>query len=139
MHINLDIAPARTTVRGYAEDAVLNMRRVYGITLDYSLTSLSQLDRILSEWREGGATVGAVTKSLYAFGSYAGEALREQEPGRWVAPPESAHGDLDSLFLFVRLMDGREWRPIAIAFQALLEGPQHSLAQSAERLLASDR
>jgi len=113
MHLRLDIAPAIETVRDYADDAVRNMQRVYGVGLDYSVDSLLHVDRVLAEWRDAGAPADAVTKSLYAFGSYAGEVLRQQEPGRWTEPPHAPHGDLDSLFLFVRLLDGREWAPIA--------------------------
>ena len=47
------------------------MQKVYGIEMDYSLDSLTLVDRVLREWRDGGAPVEAVTKSLYALGSYA--------------------------------------------------------------------
>lgn len=119
MIIDLQYAPTIDTVRDYADDTVRSMHRHYGTTLDRSLESLKHIDRVLDEWRESGATADRVTKSLYAFGTYAGEVLREQEPGRWTEPPRDGHGDLDSLFLFVRLLDGREWRPIARVFDAL--------------------
>ena len=137
MHFRIDMAPAIATVRRYADDAIRHMRDAHGISLTHSLDSLAHLDNLLATWREGGATVDAVSPSLYAFGSYAGEVLREQEPGRWTEPPNAGHGEWDDRFLYVRLLDGREWRPIGLAFLALMEGPQPSLLQSAKRLLGA--
>ena len=139
MPIRLDIAPAPSTVKGYAEDAVRQMQSVYGIEMDGSLDSLAHVDRVLREWREGGATVEVVTKSLYALGSYAGEVLREPAHGRWIVPPHEQHGQLDSLFLYLRLPGGREWRPIAMAFYALMGEPEQTLEASARALLDQQR
>ncbi|HET7844476.1 MAG TPA: hypothetical protein VFL14_10020 [Xanthomonadales bacterium] len=133
----MDMAPTAASARGYAEDAVRNMKSVYNIALDFSLASLAHVDRVLREWREAGAPLEAVTKSLFAFGCYAGEVMRNAEPARWIEPPREQHGQLDDLFLFVRLMNGREWRPIAITVQALTDGPQFNLEQSARQLLAA--
>jgi hypothetical protein len=136
MPIRIDIAPDMRSVLGYAGDAVRNMEKIYGIRMDYSLTSLAHVDRTLSEWREGGASLEAVTKSLYAFGSFAGEVLLRQAPGRWTEPKDEQYGSMDDLFLFVTLKDGRVWRPIALAVYALTEGPEFSLEKSARQLLA---
>jgi len=133
--IRLDIAPAVETAQGYSEDAVRNMQRMYGAVMDYSVDSLVAIDRVLSDWRKKGATADVAAKSLYAFGCYAGEVLQRQRPGHWQEPPREAHGDLESLFLYVRLHDGREWRPIAIAFLQMMEGPQYSLHASLNRLV----
>jgi hypothetical protein len=137
MPIRLDIAPTSSTVKDYAQDAVRTMQKVYGIQMDHSLDSLAHVDRVLREWREGGATVEQVTKSLYALGSYAGEVLREPAHGRWFAPPVAPYGELDSLFLYVRLPGNREWRPIALAFYNFLNEPETTLEASARTVLAS--
>lgn len=135
--MRMDIAPDMRSVLGYAGDAVRNMVSVYGIPLDYSLASLTHVDGALREWRDGGAPLEAVTKSLYAFGSYAGEVLLRQAPGRWTEPKEEQYGNMDDLFLFVTLKDGREWRPIAIVVHALIDGPEFSLDKSARELLSA--
>jgi hypothetical protein len=135
--IRLDIAPDPSTVKGYAQDAVRNMQNVYGIQMDHSVDSLAHIDRVLREWREGGAPVEAVTKSLYALGSYAGEVVRELGHGRWLEPPEKQFGELDGLFLYLRLPGNREWRPIALAFHNLLNEPETTLEASARAVLAS--
>src|SRR4051794_13509997 len=135
MPIRIDIAPGLSTVKDYAQDAVRQMQKVYGIQMDGSLDSLAHVDRVIREWREGGASVEAVTKSLYALGSYAGEALRQPTHGRWIDPPVEQYGQMDSLFLYLRLPGGREWRPIAMAFYALMGEPEESLEGSAKALL----
>lgn len=139
MIIPLNIAPDTTTAAGYADDAVRNMEKIYGFHLDYSVASLARVDRALREWREGGATLEAVMKSLYAFGSYAGEALLQETRGQWTEPKDEQYGNMDDLFLFVTLADGREWRPIAIAIHALVDGPEFSLEKSARELLRAKR
>lgn len=136
MTLRLDIAPTPETARGYADDAVRNMQQVYGVMLDYSVDSLARVDRVLAEWRDAGAPMQAINKSLYAFGSYAGEVLREQEPGRWIVPPHAPHGDLDSLFVFVRLFDGREWHPIARAVAWFADARATPLQASLQALLS---
>ncbi|AIF46477.1 hypothetical protein [Dyella japonica] len=137
MHFRIDVAPAIQTIRAYADDAVRSMRDTYGLCLDHSLESLAHLDDVLATWHEDGATADTMTPSIFAFGSYAGEVLCEHEPGRWIEPPTNDHGAWDDLFPFVRLLDGREWRPIGLAFAALMDGPPYSLLQSARRLLAT--
>lgn len=137
MHFRIDMAPAIATVRRHADDAVRHMRDAHGISLTHTLDSLGHVDRLLATWRDTGATVDAMAPSLYAYGSYAGEVLREQEPGRWIEPASAEPGDGQDLFLYVRLLDGREWRPIGLAFLAFTQGPQHSLLHSAKQLLAA--
>ena len=136
MKIRIDIAPTMTTVRDYAQSAIETMQGVYGITLDHSVESLAHVDRVLNEWREGGAPLEAVTKSLYALGAYAGTVLVKQARARWVAPPVTKYGQMDSLFLFVMLPDGRVWRPIFLAVQALMDKPETTLEDSARMLIA---
>jgi hypothetical protein len=51
----------------------------------------------------------------------------------------SQYGNMDDLFLFVTLADGREWRPIAIAVHALVDGPEFSLEKSAREMLRAKR
>jgi len=137
MLIRLDIAPSSSTVKDYAGDAVRTMQKVYGIHMDGSLDSLAHVDKVLREWREGGALLEQVTKSLYALGSYAGEVLREQAHGRWMTPPVAQHGEIESLFLYVRLPGNREWRPIARAFDIFINGTEETLEASARTVLAS--
>ncbi len=137
MKIRLDIAPDQSTVKGYAEDAVRTMQKVYGIQMDHSLDSLAHVDRVLREWREGGAPLEAVTKSLYALGSYAGEVLVRHAHGSWLEPPVESYGQIDGLFLYVRLPGNREWRPIALAVNNLINEPETTLEASARAVLAS--
>lgn len=137
MQSRIDMAPAIPTVRDYADDAIRSMRDIYGLCLDHSLGSLAHIDYVLTRWRDGGAKAAVVAASLYAFGSYAGEVLREQEPGRWIQPASCEEGVAYDRFLYVRLLDGREWRPIDIVFSALTDRTPPGLLQSARDVLAA--
>lgn len=137
MHFRIAMAPAIATVRSYADEAIRHMRDIYGVSLNHSLDSLAHVDKVLGLWRDGGASADVLTKSLFSFGSYAGEVLREQEPGRWTEPPASEQDAWNDRFLYVRLLDGREWRPIDLAFRTLTEGQHPGLLQSAKQLLVT--
>ena len=137
MNIPWDIAPGPDTVREYAEDAVRNMLHMYKIQLDYSPQSLRYVDAVLRAWKSGGASLEQITKSLYAFGSYAGEVVLRAAPGRWVEPSETkAGGSLEELpFFAVRLDEGSIWKPINLAFVVMTE-EGHGFLKSAQDLLS---
>jgi hypothetical protein len=123
VHIRLDIAPAPGSVQAYAEDAVRNTLRMYKVHLDYSPQSLQYLDSILEEWKKQGAPLDQITKSLYAFGSYAGEVLLGALSGTWYQPEAGEGGGIlaDLPFLAVRLDEGLVWKPINLAFLVIGE------------------
>jgi hypothetical protein len=133
----LDIAPTRSTVAACAHDTVRNMARVYKVRMDGSIESLVHIDRAIAEWHAGGASLGAVDKSLYSMGAYAGEALLRHARGRWIDAPGQGprDGKPDDAFLVVELEDGRRWAPITLCVNALSGGPEHSLLRSARALL----
>ena len=137
MNIPWDIAPGPGTVREYAEDAVKSMLRMYKVQLDYSPQSLRHVDAVLGDWKSKGAPLEQIIKSLYAFGSYAGEVMLRAAPGRWVESKEAkASGSLEELpFLAVHLDGGLTWKPINLAF-ALMTEEGRSFLKSAQDLLA---
>lgn len=117
--IPLHFQPSVETVQTYADDAVRLVLEQYRMNLSkYDLASLERVDFVLNEWRHGGANINQVGKSMYAFGAFAGEVLRNLEPGRWFKPTTEEDPDdfLEYPFLAVRLLDGREWKPINIGF-----------------------
>jgi hypothetical protein len=122
--IPLHFQPSIDSVRGYAEDAVRLVKQHYNLDLsNYRLSQLELVDFVLNEWKTGGANINQVGKSMYAFGAYAGEVLRNAEPGRWFKPEGTDNPDnfLDYPFLAVKLLDGRIWKPINLAFQFMIE------------------
>jgi len=125
--IPLHFQPSVESVRGYADDTVRLMKQQYNFDLsDYRASRLETVDFVMNQWKAGGANVNQVGKSMYAFGAYAGEVLRNTEPGRWFKPEgtESPDDFFDYPFLAVRLLDGRVWKPINLAFHFMAsQGP----------------
>ncbi|MDR2688621.1 MAG: hypothetical protein LBB76_02540 [Azoarcus sp.] len=79
----------------------------------YQPSRLELVDFIINEWKNGGANVNPVGKSMYTFASYAGEVLRNMESGRWFKPEETDNPE--------KLLDGRIWKPINLAFQFMID------------------
>jgi len=138
--IPLHFQPSTETVRDYAGDAIENMRKMYGADLsDLSPASLRRIDSTLAEWKAGGAQTSQVAKSIYAFGSLAGEVLLKARSGTWFKPdqPIDENDFYEYPFLAVRLSNGAIWRPITIGFQIMDGEPNASYWKSFAELLSS--
>ena len=138
--IPLHFQPSIETVRDYAGDTVRIMKAQYNVDMtSYDPSRLALVDQVMNEWKAGGADVHQVGKSMYAFGAYAGEVLRNTEPARWFKPEPS--GDPDSFydypFLAVKLLDGRVWRPINLAFSFMREKEPANFHEAFEVFLKS--
>jgi hypothetical protein len=138
--IPLHFQPSLDTVQAYAEDAVRLVRQHYNFDIsNYQPSRLELVDFILAEWKAGGASVNQVGKSMYVFGSYAGEVLRKMEPGQWFKPEETDDPEnfLNYPFLAVKLPDGRIWKPINLAFQFMIDKESANFRKSLEIFLKS--
>ncbi len=120
----MHLAPNQQTVKTYAAEAVKNFLQIESTNLDYSIASLKHLDRILQEWKEQNAPVSALNKSLFAMGSYAGEVLIRNRPGKWQEAASKNTKDLQKAFMTVKLDNGLEWNPIYNAFLIMLSPPE---------------
>lgn len=136
--IAMHLAPSADNVAAYAAEAVKNFIRIENTNLDYSINSLKHLDRVLLEWKEQNAPVGALNKSLFAMGAYAGEVLLKNRPGKWQAPSGKNQKDLQKAFISIKLDNQKEWNPIYNAFLIML-CPTEATAQClfSETILAA--
>ena len=136
--IPLHFQPSTETVQGYADDAVRLMLTQYRMDLSkYDLVSLERVDFILNEWRHSGAELNQIGKSMYAFGSFAGEVLRKLEPSQWFKPRTDEDPDnfFEYPFLAIRLHDGRIWRPINLGFEMFSSNELINFRGSLEELI----
>ena len=141
MAIPLHFQPEGETVRAYAEDAVRMMRQHFNHDLSsFKVECLDAIDALLLGWRAQGANVNEIGKTLFMFGSYAGEVLRNLEPGKWFKPEDDASGDFSNYpFLAVKLFDGRVWRPVNVGFNMMLDEPPLGFRASLAALLQGAR
>lgn len=137
--IPLHFQPSFETVQGYADDAVRLMLSQYRMDLSkYDLASLERIDFILNEWRYSGAELNQIGKSMYAFGSFAGEVLRKLESGQWFKPNTNEASDdfFNYPFLAVKLNDGRIWKPINLGFEMFSSKELVNFRGSLEKLIS---
>ncbi len=140
--IAMHLAPDHASVRGYADDAVKNFRKIENIELDYSLDSLKQIDDLLLDWKQRGAPLSQINKSLFAMGSYAGETLLKIKGGSWqAASTQRDDDDAQRRFLYLRLNDGTEWFPIYQVFALMMapaeQAQPHTLGASLAAVLSA--
>lgn len=133
--VAMHLAPGPETVKDYASDAVKNFARMNKVNLDYSVESLKHLDQLLNEWREQGAPISAINKSLFAMGSYAGEVLLKQRNGVWIVPAEDISAGLIAKLLCIRLENGLIWHPIYNGFLIMMGGAEHNFYDSIQPFL----
>jgi hypothetical protein len=138
--IPLHFQPSIETVNDYAEDTVRIMKKMYGADLsDLAPSTLKRIDSTLNDWKAGGATTPQVSKSIYAFGAFAGSVLLKARGGEWFKPdqPQNENNFWEYPFLSVRLTTGAVWRPITLGFQIMEGEPNASYWKSFIDLLSS--
>ncbi len=118
--IQLNLQPTESSVMGYAMDAVRATRATQQMSLNFDLASLQIVDFVLGEWKQLGAPIDQINKSLFAFGSYVGETVKRLAPGAGWHKPEGNDERVVALatlpLLAVKLADGQIYRPINHAF-----------------------
>lgn len=127
-------APDYATVKDYANDAVNNFKEHENIALDYSIASLKYIDEVLLDWKNQGAPVSQINKSLFAMASYAGETVLRHLPGRWQAQPEVSTR-MQQAFMWIQFENGVIWRPIYQVFALMLAPAALSQTQTLQASL----
>ncbi|WP_329114868.1 hypothetical protein [Streptomyces sp. NBC_01353] len=98
------------------------------LPLDYSVTSLRIVDRLIDGLRQGGGGRERVNGALTAIGAYVGEVLVREAGAVWVdLPPEHLLRSVFGHPVGVRMPDGRMWNPLGRTVNRFEVGPQESL------------
>lgn len=97
----------------FAEAMVEASREESQIELDYTPTSITQVETVLSSFRDEGCTVDDVAETLFSFGCYVGEVIRGAVGGEWI---ERGRG------LLALVVNGEQLDPIARVFASLEHG-----------------
>src|SRR5262245_47703843 len=115
--------PSPTNAAKFAALAVTITRNVKGIELDYSPSSLEQVDAMICEFRAEGHTAETMNESMILLGCYLGEVMIRNRSWQWklagetgfakIAPPD---------FLVVETADKSVWNPIDKVFKLLENG-----------------
>ncbi|WP_318211064.1 hypothetical protein [Streptomyces sp. SJL17-1] len=95
----------------HATDFVSRATARARLPLDYSVTSLRIVDRVVDGLRRTTDDPFAVRQALQGLGAYAGEVFVRGYGARWVDFDEETHG-LFQQPVGIRSMDGRAWNPL---------------------------
>lgn len=96
---------------GHAADFVSRATARARLPLDYSVTSLRIVDRVVDGLRRTTDDPSDVRQALHGLGAYAGEVFVRRHGARWVDFDEETYG-LFQQPVGVRSTDGRAWNPL---------------------------
>jgi hypothetical protein len=83
MELNLKYRPSIDTIPLFASDIVKSARKVSHVTLDYTASSLHDVDAIVQSFVDDGLPVEAIGETLFGFGCYVGEVFVRTASGVW--------------------------------------------------------
>lgn len=117
----------------HAEVLVAQIRENQGVSLDYSVPSLTGIDELLDSWRDQGAGVEDIPSTLFRAGCYLGEVVRRARSATWVNAedhPAMDQGEDFRALLLLKFPDGHLWSPIRTAFRKGQLGKEVSLRRA---------
>lgn len=111
-----------------AKQAVDTAKKVDGTVLDYSPSSLKQIDRIVLGLRRDGQKPEEIPGILFILGAYVGEVVvRNTSDTSWVEPPKEVQ-EAGLTVLGIKTKDGTFWNPIGKVHKLLMNGEEDSVA-----------
>jgi hypothetical protein len=79
--LKYDITPANAP--RFAADAVAAVEENEGVTLDYSVASLAEVDKIIGQFRDEGCKAEEIEATLFCFGCYVGQVFVHHAKAIW--------------------------------------------------------
>lgn len=130
MNLRLKYPPTPEYAAKHAEVAVDAVKRIEGVTLDYSPASLGEIDKIIQDFHKQGLSDDKIGETVFVFGCYAGEVFVRNRKAVWANPADVMPAGIAKNFPFmvVKLPGGQVWSPITKAFGELHNGSEDSLA-----------
>jgi hypothetical protein len=127
MQLNLQFPPTPDHAADHAALCVSAAREVSGVSLDYTIGSLEQVDGIIQQMRDDGVQVEEVAETLFAFGCYVGEVLVRNAGAAWCKEEETPMKGQGGLFLVLKLRSENYCNPIGKVFKRLRNGKEDSI------------
>ena len=122
--LHMDQAVART-MQGYAEDAVSLARRHFSIVLDYSASSVIELERLadaLCSTLPANLDRNKMNEMSHLLGGYLGEVIRREVGGEWLI---TEHEGSDTVGLWMK-NDSFAF-PSKRVLERLVKGPSENI------------
>ena len=123
----MSLEPSAANAAEIAAMAVPVVQQNYGVTLDYGVTSLKQLDGIIDDLRRD-QRFEALQPLLFSIGCYVGEVLVRHAGARWRGTQELGMGVVASSPIAIEMPDGRGCNPVGRVYKRFQKGREDSLA-----------
>jgi hypothetical protein len=123
----MSLTPSAGNAAEIAAMAVPVVQENYGVTLDYGVTSLKQLDGIIDDLRRD-QRFEALQSLLFSIGCYVGEVLVRNAGARWRGTQELGMGVVASSPIAIEMPDGRGCNPVGRVYKRFQKGREESLA-----------
>jgi len=123
--LKYDITPANAP--RFAADIVARTKKVDGATLDYSVKSLTVVDRIIGGFHEQGKAVEEIAATVFGFGCYVGEVFVRNNGAKWRSATQEEMDNLYGVPLIVVLNETTTANPIGKVIKRLDNGDEDNL------------
>ena len=123
----MGITPSPETAAEIGAMVLPFVQENYGMTLDYGVYSIRQVDGIIDDLRRDHSIEDAQAL-LFSFGCYVGEVLVRRAKGRWCTTESLGMTGVASAPIVVRMPDGRGCNPVGKVYKRFQNGPEDSLA-----------
>jgi len=116
--LNLQFTPTPDNGQKFAEQFVGAVKKNDNIELDYSVDTLSYVDKFLQRFSDEGLTVNDFAETIFVAGSYVGQVMIKNRNGIWIRQEDLNLPDGVSMMpIVVKLPNGNIADPIAKAFK----------------------
>jgi len=123
----MSLTPSAANAAEIAAMAVPVVQQNYGVTLDYGVATLKQLDGIIDDLRRD-QRFEALQPLLFSIGCYVGEVLVRSAGARWRGTQELGMGVVASSPIAIEMPDGRGCNPVGRVYKRFQKGREESLA-----------
>lgn len=110
-----------------AELMVESARACSDVSLDFSISSLNQVDRIIRRMRREAGDAGQLAMTLFGFGCYVGEVFVRNDGGQWRRTEETNLEGLSKSPIVVELDEQQICDPILKVFKRFAYAREESL------------
>jgi hypothetical protein len=127
VQLKLKYKPTPEYASALADLIVPVAREVSRANLDYSPSSLGEVDRIIENFRKEGLRVEQVAETLFSFGCYVGEVFVRHAGGCWREAGETSMGKFAGAPLVVQTGPADFCNPIDKVFKRFENGAEDDL------------
>ena len=123
--LKYDITPENAP--RFAADIAAAVERHEGITLDYSVESLAEIDGIIGGFHDDGVQVEEVEATLFSFGCYVGEVFVRNAGAAWRSASQKEIDEIFGVPLVLQLDADTTVNPIGKVIKRLENGEEDNL------------